>query len=64
MNYTNKDAEVLTFSEWCKLNRISEATGWRLKRSGKGPVFVRVGIRRIGVTVAANRAWQKKRSIR
>jgi hypothetical protein len=55
--------QVLTFLEWCRLNRISLATGRRLRRSGKGPVFVQLSDRRIGVTVGANAAWQASRTI-
>ena len=51
--------QVLTFLEWCKLNKISPATGRRIRKSGKGPKFIRLSDRRIGVTVGDNRAWQE-----
>jgi hypothetical protein len=51
--------QVLTFLEWCRLNKISPATGRRLRRAGKGPVFVQLSDRRIGVTVGANADWQE-----
>jgi len=53
---------VLTFGEWCALNRISPATGRRLLKSGKGPQVIRLSDRRIGISVGANSAWQAARS--
>jgi hypothetical protein len=53
------DHRVLTFRQWCELNGISLATGRRLLNAGNGPVFLQLSPRRIGVTVAANRAWQQ-----
>jgi hypothetical protein len=55
--------QVLRFSEWCLLNGISPATGRRILRSGHGPVILKLSARRIGITVAANTAWQAKRAI-
>jgi len=54
--------QVLSFAEWCQLNRISPATGRRLIKTGLGPVIVRLSDRRIGITVAANAAWQAERA--
>jgi hypothetical protein len=51
--------QVLTFLEWCRLNKISPATGRRIRAAGKGPKFIRLSDRRIGVTVGDNRAWQE-----
>jgi len=51
--------QVLTFLEWCRLNKISPATGRRIRKSGKGPKFIRLSDRRIGVTIGDNRAWQE-----
>jgi hypothetical protein len=56
------DAQVLTFREWCQLNRISERTGRRLLASGMGPVVVQLAPKRIGITLGANRTWQEARS--
>jgi predicted DNA-binding transcriptional regulator AlpA len=53
---------VLSFKQWCDLNNLSLATGHRLLDSGKGPEIIRLSPRRIGVTVAANRAWQEART--
>jgi len=54
--------QVITFLEWCSLNKISPATGRRIRKSGKGPKFIRLSDRRIGVTVGENRAWQEARA--
>jgi len=51
--------QVLTFLEWCRLNKISPAMGRRIRAAGKGPRFIRLSDRRIGVTVGDNRAWQE-----
>jgi hypothetical protein len=55
------DAQVLTFREWCALNRISARTGRRILNSGRGPMVVQLSTKRIGVTVGANRLWQQSR---
>lgn len=53
---------VLSYLEWCAFNSFSPATGRRIKNSGKGPVFVQLSERRIGVTVRANREWLAARA--
>jgi hypothetical protein len=55
------DNQVLTFKEWCGLNRISERNGRRILAGGDGPVVTQLTAKRIGVTVANNRAWQARR---
>lgn len=55
------DAQVLTFHEWCQLNRFSERTGRRILASGAGPAVTQLSARRIGVTVGNNRRWQETR---
>jgi hypothetical protein len=55
------DNQVLTFFEWCRLNRFSERTGRRILKSGRGPPVVQLSTQRIGITVGANRAWQQSR---
>ena len=55
------DDQVLTFVEWCRLNRISERNGRRILAGRNGPRVTRLSPRRIGVTVGNNRAWQKTR---
>jgi hypothetical protein len=54
---------VMPFSLWCEVNNFSPATGRRLRKAGKGPVFTQLSDRRIGVTVRNNREWQESRKI-
>jgi hypothetical protein len=63
LSQTNDD-QVLTFTEWCRLNRFSERTGRRIIHSSDGPTFVNLTSRRYGVTVGANREWQARRARR
>jgi hypothetical protein len=58
----SNDNQVLTFPEWCRLNRLSIRTGRRLIDSGNGPVVTRLSPRRFGITVGNNRAWQATRA--
>jgi hypothetical protein len=58
------DDQVLSFHEWCALNRISERTGRRILDGPEGPPTVQLSPRRIGIRVAANRAWQHAREQR
>ena len=53
------DDQVLSFVEWCRLNRISERTGRRILAGPGGPQIVQLSPRRVGVTVRANRTWQR-----
>jgi hypothetical protein len=53
------DDRVMTFSEWCRVNGFSEATGRRLRRAGKAAAFVQLSDRRVG----CNREWQESRKI-
>jgi hypothetical protein len=57
--------QVLTFHEWCRLNRISERTGRRILKGDiagdKGPVVTALTPKRIGITVADNAVWQQTR---
>jgi hypothetical protein len=55
------DSQVLTFREWCRLNRISGRTGRRILAAPGGPSVVRLSPRRIGITVGANKRWQQSR---
>jgi hypothetical protein len=55
------DDHVLSFREWCELNRFSLRTGRRIIDSSNGPAVLRLAPRRIGITVAANRRWQAAR---
>jgi predicted DNA-binding transcriptional regulator AlpA len=56
------DHRVLSLRQWCEVNGISISTGRRIIESGNGPTFLQLSARRIGVTVAANRAWQESRA--
>ena len=55
------DSQVLTFREWCRLNRISARTGRRVLASGTRPTVVQLSPQRIGITVGANKRWQQSR---
>jgi hypothetical protein len=55
------DRRVMSFAEWCDLNNISVWTGRRLIKAGLGPKILQLSPRRIGISVAANRAWQAAR---
>lgn len=56
-----EDDRILTFDEWCALNKFSRTTGLRIIASGTGPNFIRLSERRKGLTVAENRKWQASR---
>jgi hypothetical protein len=62
LQHSLDDDKVLTFAEWCKLNRIGQRTGRRIIRSGNGPVVTQLSERRIGITVGNNRRWQAARA--
>jgi len=55
------DDQVLTFAQWHALNGISARTGRRILNSGRGPTVTQMSAKRIGITVANNRAWQQSR---
>jgi hypothetical protein len=56
------DEQVLTFGEWCQVNRFSERQGRRILRGGSGPVVTHLSERRIGIRVGDNRRWQESRA--
>jgi hypothetical protein len=56
------DDQVLTFFEWCQLNRFSERTGRRILNGADGPKVTMLSPRRLGITIANNRAWQASRT--
>ena len=58
---TSHPDQVLTFLEWCRLNRISERTGRRILASDNGPAVTQLTPKRIGITVENNRIWQQSR---
>jgi hypothetical protein len=58
---TSHPNQILTFHEWCRLNRISLRTGRRIVTSGKGPIVTQLSTKRIGISIANNAAWQQSR---
>ena len=59
----NPDAHrIMSFRQWCELNGISLATGRRIINAGLGPVIIQLSARRIGISFAANAAWQASRA--
>jgi ATP-dependent helicase YprA (DUF1998 family) len=55
------DDQVLSFFEWCQLNRFSERTGRRILKGANGPKVTMLSPRRVGITVRNNRNWQQSR---
>jgi hypothetical protein len=55
------DDQVLTFFEWCQLNRFSERTGRRILKGPDRPKVTMLSARRVGITVRNNRNWQQSR---
>jgi hypothetical protein len=53
---------ILTFSEWCRLNRLGERTGRRILKEPGGPTVTQLSAKRIGISRRANRAWQASRA--
>lgn len=56
------DNQILTFFEWCQLNRVSARTGRRIIKGPDGPIVTRLSSKRIGVSVINNRNWQQSRA--
>ena len=56
------DDEVLTFREWCVLNRISPRTGRRVLKAPGAPTVTQLSPQRIGITRGNNRRWQESRA--
>ena len=52
---------ILSFKEWCRVNRFSERTGRRILASGHGPKTLQLSERRIGIREIDNAAWQESR---
>ena len=53
--------QILSFHEWCQLNRISVRTGRRIIARGEGPVVTQLSPQRIGISVVNNALWQQLR---
>jgi hypothetical protein len=58
------DDEILTFEEWCELNKISPRTGTRVLAGPDGPIVTRLSAKRIGITRGNNAKWQRSRERR
>jgi hypothetical protein len=58
---TSHPDQVLSFHEWCRLNRVSTRTGRRIITSDNGPVVTQLTPKRIGITIRNNAIWQKSR---
>jgi hypothetical protein len=58
----HSDDQILSFFDWCSLNRISESTGRRILASGEGPEVTMLSARRIGIRIGANKKWQAARA--
>ena len=56
------DDQILTFLEWCRLNRISERSGRRIISAPGGPRIIMLTATRIGIRVGDNRRWQESRA--
>jgi hypothetical protein len=60
--FAHDDDYVLTFPEWCALNRIGTRSGRRILSGPDGPVVTQLSTNRIGITRRANREWQESRA--
>jgi hypothetical protein len=58
------DDQVLSFAEWCALNKISRRTGNRILAGPDGPVVTQLSARRVGITRRNNAEWQRSRERR
>jgi hypothetical protein len=51
------DSQILTVRQWCALGGFSPRTGARILKSGSGPVVTQLSDKRVGIAVAAHKAW-------
>jgi predicted DNA-binding transcriptional regulator AlpA len=58
---TRDPDRIMTFTEWCEFNTLSECTGRKILREGEGPKVIQLSARRIGIRQSDNVAWQKSR---
>jgi predicted DNA-binding transcriptional regulator AlpA len=56
------DYQVLTVRQWSQLVGISTRTAKRRFKAGDGPQRVQLSANRVGVTVAAHKAWLQARA--
>jgi predicted DNA-binding transcriptional regulator AlpA len=59
---TLHDAQVLTIGQWSQLAGLSTRTAKRLFKAGAGPQRVQLSTNRVGITVAAHKAWLEART--
>ncbi len=52
---------VHSWLAWCEMAGLSEATGYRLRVNGDGPVITRLSARRIGVRHRHHLEWLEAR---
>jgi len=58
---TTHDAQVLTIKQWSQLNGFSTRTAKRHFKAGTGPQRGQLSPGRVGITVAAHKAWLQRR---
>jgi len=56
------DARVLTVRQWSQLAGFSTRTAKRHFKAGTGPQCVQLSANRVGVTLAAHKAWLAART--
>lgn len=56
------DRKVYTVGEFCRIYKISRGFFYKLKKSGRGPVAIKVGSRTLITTGAADRWCEKMES--
>jgi predicted DNA-binding transcriptional regulator AlpA len=56
------DARVLTVRQWSQLAGFSTRTAKRHFKAGTGPQRVQLSANRVGVTLAAHKAWVEART--
>jgi hypothetical protein len=56
---TNEDERSYTIAEFCRLDRISAPTFYKLKRLGLGPREMRGPLNIVRISHAARLAWQR-----
>jgi predicted DNA-binding transcriptional regulator AlpA len=60
-DYDPQLRRVMTIAEFCERNGLSKPTFIRMRAAGIGPAIVQLAVRRIGITYAAELAWQDSR---
>jgi len=63
MDKLSDDDVVMPWKAWLRANDLSDSTGRRLLKAGKGPRVIQLSDRRRGVTRRENRRWQESRTV-